>query len=261
MNRRGGENGQSIILFAVALLGLVAMAGLMIDGGSLYLNRRRAQTAADAAALAAAHQKCIEQGNLVAVQNAAYLYAVTENHATAVDPVITDMNNRLGAVEVHTTVQTPSFFAKVLGQQNDTAHATASASCFPPATLGGILPVTWTCGLLAGEPISKCTIKSIPWSLFNGDIRFHYGPALGQDGSLILDEGDGTNYQTYADGSGAQLVTIPYDTSDKAWLSLDGNCTNASCPQGLDGDGGLSRANDRACMGSCHDRCEEERAK
>jgi hypothetical protein len=51
---RRHESGQVIVLFAIGLLGLLAMLGVVIDGGTLYLQRRTAQNAADAAALAGA---------------------------------------------------------------------------------------------------------------------------------------------------------------------------------------------------------------
>jgi hypothetical protein len=46
------ERGQVLIIIAVALVGLLALAGLAIDGGNLFMERRRAQNAADAGALA-----------------------------------------------------------------------------------------------------------------------------------------------------------------------------------------------------------------
>jgi Flp pilus assembly protein TadG len=46
------ERGQTLIIIAVALVGLLALAGLAIDGGNLFMKRRRAQNAADAGALA-----------------------------------------------------------------------------------------------------------------------------------------------------------------------------------------------------------------
>jgi Flp pilus assembly protein TadG len=49
---RSRESGQIIVLFALALLGLLAMIGVVVDGGTLYVQRRTAQNAADAAALA-----------------------------------------------------------------------------------------------------------------------------------------------------------------------------------------------------------------
>jgi hypothetical protein len=48
------ERGQAIILIIFSILGLFGMAALVIDGGNAYLERRKAQTAADAAALTAA---------------------------------------------------------------------------------------------------------------------------------------------------------------------------------------------------------------
>jgi hypothetical protein len=58
------ERGQTLVIVAVAMVGLLALAGLAIDGGNLVVQRRRAQNAADAAALAgtrliaAAMQEC-----------------------------------------------------------------------------------------------------------------------------------------------------------------------------------------------------------
>lgn len=45
--------GQAMVIVALASLVLIAFAGLAIDGGSMYTQRRNAQNAADAAALAA----------------------------------------------------------------------------------------------------------------------------------------------------------------------------------------------------------------
>lgn len=49
---RRSERGQVVVIVAVALTILVAMAGLIIDGGLALTNRRQVQNAADAAALA-----------------------------------------------------------------------------------------------------------------------------------------------------------------------------------------------------------------
>jgi hypothetical protein len=46
------ERGQSIVIIAAAMIGLLALAGLAIDGGNMFLQRRRAQNAADSGALA-----------------------------------------------------------------------------------------------------------------------------------------------------------------------------------------------------------------
>lgn len=48
------ESAQVVALFAVALVAILAMVGVTLDGGMLYVQRRTAQNAADAAALAGA---------------------------------------------------------------------------------------------------------------------------------------------------------------------------------------------------------------
>jgi Flp pilus assembly protein TadG len=52
MNSTQRERGQTLVLFALAIVGIVALVGLVVDGGFLYVQRRTAQAAADAGALA-----------------------------------------------------------------------------------------------------------------------------------------------------------------------------------------------------------------
>lgn len=51
---RPSERGQVLVIIAVAMIGLVGITGLAIDGSRAYADRRHAQNAADTAALAAA---------------------------------------------------------------------------------------------------------------------------------------------------------------------------------------------------------------
>src|SRR5690606_8022285 len=50
------ERGQALVLVAIFLLGLIAVAGLVADGGLVLAQRRDLQNAADAAAAAGAMQ-------------------------------------------------------------------------------------------------------------------------------------------------------------------------------------------------------------
>src|SRR5258708_21198948 len=54
MNLSHRQPGQILVMFALALVGLMAMVALVIDGGYMYVQRRTPQTSADAAALAGA---------------------------------------------------------------------------------------------------------------------------------------------------------------------------------------------------------------
>jgi Tfp pilus assembly protein PilV len=47
------ERGQALVLIVIGIIGLVGITALSIDGGNAYFDRRRAQNAADTAAMAA----------------------------------------------------------------------------------------------------------------------------------------------------------------------------------------------------------------
>jgi Putative Flp pilus-assembly TadE/G-like len=55
------ERGQAIVILALMMIGLLAFAALAIDGGNAYVERRRSQNGADAAALAGARQIWMQQ--------------------------------------------------------------------------------------------------------------------------------------------------------------------------------------------------------
>ncbi len=56
-NARKTERGQALVLIVFAIVGLIGITGLAIDGGNAYSDRRHAQNAADTAALATALSK------------------------------------------------------------------------------------------------------------------------------------------------------------------------------------------------------------
>ncbi len=51
--RNNQQRGQALILIVLAIVGMVALTALAVDGGGVYSDRRHAQNAADTAALAA----------------------------------------------------------------------------------------------------------------------------------------------------------------------------------------------------------------
>lgn len=217
MNRKISEDGQSLVIIAIAFLGLVAIAALVIDGGILYLNRRNAQTAADAAAMAGAHELCVNKGSTTDIENVVNNYAITENGATAVEDITIDFVNH--SVTVITRVETPSFFAQAIGFENNTVRAEAAAGCFPPASGQNVLPISWACQPPAGTTgasVEKCVIHSIPWELFTQNYP-GYKVRLGETGGgitpLILDAGDEQNFNTYMDGTGEKMPYLIMDSS------------------------------------------------
>ena len=62
MNKKS-ESGQAIVLLALAVIGLIGFTALAIDGGSVFADRRRAQSASDAASLAGGGHIALWLGN------------------------------------------------------------------------------------------------------------------------------------------------------------------------------------------------------
>jgi hypothetical protein len=157
------EQGQIIILIVVSIALMVALAALVVDGGNLYLNRRAAQTAADAAALAGAYERCAFKGNQTAVENAVYEYAINQNQATAIEEVVIADDR----VDVTVSITTPTFFAKIFGKELETVVASAAADCLIPGGLkGDLAPIAWTCRPPVGEEVGDCAVERIPYDVF-----------------------------------------------------------------------------------------------
>ena len=78
------SRGQVLVLVVLMLVGLIAMLALVLDGGSFYSQRRQAQLAADAGALAGARARC-DPDVSESPQSAANIY-VTNNQALMTGP-------------------------------------------------------------------------------------------------------------------------------------------------------------------------------
>lgn len=189
------EHGQIIVLIVVAVVLVVFVAAMVIDGGNLYLNRRAAQTAADAAALAGAYQRCAFNGNQTAVENVVNEYAMVQNQATAVEEITISDDQ----VEVVVSITQSTFFAKIFGVNQETVVAQAAANCLIPGGLkGDVAPIAWTCRPPVGGDVGECAIERIPYETFQ-EIE-----SSGFDfDRFILDVGDGKtafSYQNDMDG-------------------------------------------------------------
>lgn len=121
------ERGITAAIFAVALVVLLGMVAVGIDGGRIFDERRRAQTAADHAAMAAALASCTG-GDAVAVGKASAAANGYDDNGTSnnveITPVVGGTDEYLARVD--TTIG--STFAQVIGFATLATNGEARAS-------------------------------------------------------------------------------------------------------------------------------------
>lgn len=125
--------GKILVLFALLLVALLGMVGLVIDGGLMMSLHRRAHNAADSAALAAATD-LMRGGNSTSATTAATTFVTTHNglaNATvtvSTPPATGPHAGNVRYAEVVVSVPTSTIFAHILGvSQSQTVAARAVA--------------------------------------------------------------------------------------------------------------------------------------
>ena len=127
------EQGQALILIALALVGIVAIAGLVVDGGRAFLDRRNAQNAADAAALASAYarlkggQSMVSAALSSAAENGYNNDGVTNVVALYSPPRDGPHANDVEYIQVIITSHLDTYFARVIGRNQITNNVQATA--------------------------------------------------------------------------------------------------------------------------------------
>ena len=140
------ERGQALILIVFAIIGLIGMTGLAVDGGNAYAERRRAQNAADTTALDAALAK-VRGGNLYSegLARASSNNYVDSNYGVgSSDPnVNVEIYNPPSDgpyagdaeyIQVKITAIIPTYFGRVLGINTITNQVQAVARGKPSQT-------------------------------------------------------------------------------------------------------------------------------
>lgn len=135
MIHRKTERGQALILITLAMIGLIALTGLTVDGGMAFSDRRNAQNAADSAAFAAALAHGRGQ-NVNSIGLGAALTNGYNNNGTTNIVTVTSQNSPSGVcpagatnnkditVEITSVVNTT--FANIVGVQQVTNVVTAT---------------------------------------------------------------------------------------------------------------------------------------
>jgi len=134
------ETGQILPIVAIGMVAIIGLAAILLDGGVLMANRRSAQAAADAGALAGSRLSCQGQ-SASAIQAEALYYAIGLNNA---DPSTTAAyDSSTGLVTVVAKKEQDSWFARIFGDDTLSAGASASAGCYYPSIANRVLPIAF----------------------------------------------------------------------------------------------------------------------
>ena len=123
------ESGVALVWYTFTLFVLIGFAALVIDVGNLYLSRRQAVTAADAAALAGAVELKKNNPNINDIRDQAKSFA--EKNGARIENLQNDVTisglYMPSRVTVKVTKEVQFIFAKILGFEGTNVHAVASA--------------------------------------------------------------------------------------------------------------------------------------
>jgi Flp pilus assembly protein TadG len=177
--RRRPREGQILVIFALAVVVMMAMGGLILDGGAAFAHRRDAQNAADLAALAGANAYLDKFESTPAVAEAAAI-AVARQSATgngytdgagsvSVDVSVDTTNG--AAVTVDISTPHANNFSALLGMPTWTVSTTATARTGFPSAAQGAAPFIFNVDVFQtnGTPNSQYANPSSPFSFGDGN--------------------------------------------------------------------------------------------
>jgi hypothetical protein len=157
MNSLRFERGQALIMIALAIVGIVGIAGLVIDGGNAFNDRRKAQNAADAAALASAYTR-IKGGDwvgaaLVAAAENGYNNDGTNNVVVLYSPPKDGPHvNDVEYVQIIITSHVKTYFARVIGRDQITNTVETTVRTTTPE----VKPLLNGLAVVSLAPTSNC---------------------------------------------------------------------------------------------------------
>lgn len=170
------EKGQAMILIVFSIVGLIGMTALAIDGGNAYIDSRRAETAASAAALAAANAR-IEGANwreaaLTTAKNNGYNNDGVSNTVELNTPPINgDYSGNPEFIEVIITSHLKTYFGPAIGIPEITSVVTV-VSQSKPAVMGEMFDGY---ALVSLAPHSRCDMHRSFWIHSEATLNFEGG--------------------------------------------------------------------------------------
>jgi Flp pilus assembly protein TadG len=142
--QRRREDGQMLVIFAICLVAIIGMTGLVIDGGMTFVQQRDQQNVADAAAMAGAYAY-VNSNNTNDAGPAAQAAAAANGYTNGSDGVTVTVTSTVssGAIEVTATVTKPhrNYFSGILGFTSWPVTTTATAQGGMPNGAIGAMPI------------------------------------------------------------------------------------------------------------------------
>ena len=211
------QHGQVILFAALILPVLLGMTALAIDVGGYADDKRTLQNAADAIALAAAHDMCTPDphscSDTSAATTAANAYAQSNNVDTSKMTVTFLGGNTAPKVRVTITTNHRFAFIRILGVNSKDVSATAASVKVSPGGIPGVLPFGVTQNTLdaAGS---------------GNDVVLKYdasgNPSPGNFGAIDVDGSGASTYRT----------DLKYGSPSTTCSTAMANCNQATCAGG-----------------------------
>lgn len=213
------ERGQAIVLIAVALLALIGVTALAVDGGLHYVDRQKAQNAADSAALAAAlarlrRENFIAAALLNAQKNGYENDGVRSEVLVAAPPISGPYQGNEEYVQVIIVSHHRLYFGPVIGIRELTNRVQAVSRSIPPE----YGPVLKDYAVVSLAPQTDCERMLAFWAheestleLYGGGIFInstHPACAFIQQGSASLVFGDLTAQFNIVGGATIQKTQL-----------------------------------------------------
>ena len=165
-----GERGQILIMFTLAIIVIVGMMGLVLDGGAAYAQRRAEQGVADLAAMAGATAYLSTQGGVAAksaaADAAARVVATANGYTDGLDDATVEIlvsGHGFGAtVRANVTDAHRNNFASLVGMPTWDVTVTAAAETSErPNGAMGAMPLLFNAeafpGAICDETAGPCT--------------------------------------------------------------------------------------------------------
>ena len=181
LKRTQMQSGQAIVMMALAMIALLGITGLAVDGGGLFFLQRDAQNASDAAVIAATYALCTKGDSAeivsagVAAANANGFYDGKDGRTVSVTnpPANGDKAGNPSYVEVDISATKPAYFIQVVYHGPLKVSTRAVGYCLPPldpSHIPGIVGLSQTCTNVVQWSGSTGSITGGIFS--NNDVQF-----------------------------------------------------------------------------------------